>query len=479
MVVYMTNVAKSFNSTYIVPNYSAWGSYNAVRIKDNCSIENPEIDLSVFTADAKYCYIPAWGRYYFVTDIIILTGNVYRYVLTVDVMATYKSAIVGSTQYVKRSYSSGSLALNDPLVTHRNIMLGNLANTVTMSGYSQSGTFVLSTIGAGSSYYGGGNTLYAVSAANLSNLVTTVFNSSFYGDGTLVDDNVKTYFNPFQYITSCRWFPIDSSRFSGISENIKFGWWDSGVSGTKLTARGTGIGGSFSVPYQGGEGHENDFYNVSTEWTRHSAYFPGFGIIDIDPAFSGETIAFSIDVDFQTGSASLNCFCLGNRIAAMSSIYGIEIQLSQLSTNSDNAFTNIVGFIETASSGGLSSMLMNDESKNPITNFLGQLIGQGAGMLGKSSPVRNALSPNVATTGSNGNTYLLAVADYQVRVYTRFFIPDNLTDVLNKYGRPCEKELTLSSLSGFTLCDNVKIAAGTSTEQSMIKQYMEGGFYIE
>lgn len=48
-------------------------------------------------------------------------------------------------------------------------------------------------------------------------------------------------------------------------------------------------------------------------------------------------------------------------------------------------------------------------------------------------------------------------------------------------GHICHKILTLSTLSGFTLCENVRleIAGATVDELQLIKQFLESGVYIE
>ena len=77
-------------------------------LKEGTSIENPTFTLSGnnFTVD----YVEAFGHYYFVKDIVSIRNNLIEIECVQDVLATYKSAIIGSSQYVIRSASAASPA---------------------------------------------------------------------------------------------------------------------------------------------------------------------------------------------------------------------------------------------------------------------------------------------------------------------------------------------------------------------------------
>ena len=59
--------------------------------KDN-SILQPVLILKNYSS-GNYCYIKEFKRYYYITDIKLLTGGLYQLQLEVDVLMTYKDVI--------------------------------------------------------------------------------------------------------------------------------------------------------------------------------------------------------------------------------------------------------------------------------------------------------------------------------------------------------------------------------------------------
>lgn len=66
-------------------------------LKENCSIIDPEILLQGIEADMlskiNYCYIPSFGRYYYVRNITIERTSLWRMSLHVDVLKSFESQI--------------------------------------------------------------------------------------------------------------------------------------------------------------------------------------------------------------------------------------------------------------------------------------------------------------------------------------------------------------------------------------------------
>ena len=81
----------------------------SVILKENTSLNNPafliEFQRQDGTADPNawpdynYCYVEPWQKYFFVND-WTNEGNLWRASCSIDVLATYKTAILASTQFV-------------------------------------------------------------------------------------------------------------------------------------------------------------------------------------------------------------------------------------------------------------------------------------------------------------------------------------------------------------------------------------------
>lgn len=128
------------------------------RLRDGCSIFRPEIDIQWDIKPLKtqggtdypdpqyrqadisaynYAYIQLFGdyntatygdyfdnvhgRYYYITDIIINSSGLYQLTLQVDVLATYRDDIGGSTQFIMRSEYLRKNYIADDLGAHSDI----------------------------------------------------------------------------------------------------------------------------------------------------------------------------------------------------------------------------------------------------------------------------------------------------------------------------------------------------------------------
>ena len=85
-------------------------------LADNTSVTSPTVILggvkSLDTlSDYNYARIPQCHRYYYINDIIALSGGRVKLVLTVDVLKSYASDILNSTQLVTRQKNQGKMYL--------------------------------------------------------------------------------------------------------------------------------------------------------------------------------------------------------------------------------------------------------------------------------------------------------------------------------------------------------------------------------
>ena len=85
-------------------------------LRDNCSIINPVIQIEAFTGFdltlCNYCYIPEFGRYYYINN-ITLTNKLYELSMHVDVLMSYKEEIRSNNAIVSRQENKYNLYLQD------------------------------------------------------------------------------------------------------------------------------------------------------------------------------------------------------------------------------------------------------------------------------------------------------------------------------------------------------------------------------
>ena len=85
---------------------------------DNTSVTSPTIIIGGIKSldnisDYNYAYIPQCHRYYYINDIIALSGGRVKLVLTVDVLKTYASDILASKQLITAEKDIGKMYLSD------------------------------------------------------------------------------------------------------------------------------------------------------------------------------------------------------------------------------------------------------------------------------------------------------------------------------------------------------------------------------
>ncbi len=82
-------------------------------IDEDCSILQPSLVVRKNIKDANYLYIPDYNRYYFIKDIIISKGFKYKITTYVDVLYTYKDAILSSKQNIIRQQYEYNMYVRD------------------------------------------------------------------------------------------------------------------------------------------------------------------------------------------------------------------------------------------------------------------------------------------------------------------------------------------------------------------------------
>lgn len=85
-------------------------------LKEDCSIIDPVIkivsDVSSM-ASVNYMYIPSFGRYYFINNVISINNDICEVHAHVDVLSTYKDEIRAQRAIVSRQEKKWNLYLND------------------------------------------------------------------------------------------------------------------------------------------------------------------------------------------------------------------------------------------------------------------------------------------------------------------------------------------------------------------------------
>ena len=100
-------------------NLQAGPTITGVSLKKDCSILKPILHLGTSQVSGNifeynYMKIPQFNRYYFIDDIVSIGQNRWEISGHIDVLETYKSAILAQDAVIKRQEKLYNLYLNDP-----------------------------------------------------------------------------------------------------------------------------------------------------------------------------------------------------------------------------------------------------------------------------------------------------------------------------------------------------------------------------
>lgn len=462
-------VYKKYNSTFT----GGTGAHNvncACVLKEECSTTHPKllVDLSgtqIFNGDTlNHCYISMFNRFYFVDNWTYERGK-WLAECSIDVLATWKSEIGNSSQYILRSASAYDGSVFDSLYPVKNVITHS-AVTDSNPWDIYNGYYIVGIICAGQSGLGAIG-YYAFTASQFRNLMVYLFDSlGQYINLTNIQqdmaiDTFKALFNPFQYIVSCMYIPFSMSGQMTTLTNIDVGYWAIPVQGGRLNSLSpSNI--TLNLPWSGTHPNANrGDYVYCNPYTTVEVDIPPFGHFQLpsDIVYDRNGVDVTIKVDWITGRGI--CY-IGGLIAPYMTVeaqVGVPIQIAQMSVD-------LMGAVTTATQAVTStiSSVMSGDIAGAI----------GAGVAGIDSSIRASI-PKMATMGSNGG--LGQLVQPPTAIYTYYSLVD---DDIDRNGRPLCETRTINRLSGYILCkDAVVDTGGTYEENAKISELMNGGFYYE
>lgn len=419
-------------------------------LKSPTSVVKPTFRITDFNLAWNYVL---WGsRYYFVDDIVILTNDIAEISCSLDVLATYKTQIGNDREYVTRAASQYDLNITDAeyptkaVINHSVAALSGINTDISVA----SGSYV---IGIKSKESSTGVAFYGLSESGLKSLVDYLYSDVWLDATDITKSLQKLLIDPFDYIVSANWYPFDTTT-GGRSEHIYFGYWDSGVSGNRITdAMRTKIMTDVRALPSHPQLSRGNYLNGAPFTQMYlDAFVFGRVPLDANMFLESRSCITEIMVDLFTGVGVLQVSTATGVVYKASATCSVPIQLSQVNTD-------ILTPLMSAVSAG-------------VQFEAGKVLG---GISNIANTVTSAM-PQISTVGSVGS--IAAYAYNQAEIELRFYniIDEDLTTI----GRPLCQVKQISSLSGYIKCENVDIdTVGTSSEKRQIIDFMEGGFYYE
>ena len=379
--------------------------------------------------------------------------------LNVDVLASFKSEIGASRQYVVRSAHNFDGNIIDTLYPTKNSAsvvssVGGSIESGDSNPFTDSltdGIYVAGIINGDSSavgcvsYYAFTNSQFRA----LCNKLMGTGDWMYSGIEEISEELTKVIFNPFQYVASCMWLPIRG--VSGIATTVKYGWWDLGVSAVRISGTLSGGGIAFDVPKHP-QASRGSYLNGSP-FTRHFIDWPCFGRISLDSNilknFNGVVVDYTVDP--ISGIGTIRIAPGAHPIYTQQTQIGVPIQIAQMASDYIGAATSLA------------------QSANNLANLD---IGGFFDSIGDA--VKSAI-PALSTSSKNGS---FSAYRFPPVLVTEFYsVVDD--DVVHR-GRPLMQDVVLNTIPGYILCSDAELECScTANELQSIKNYLNGGFYYE
>lgn len=423
-----------------------------------------DIGLSSDPSSYNYAYISAFDRYYFIEE-WYFDRALWTATLKVDVLATYKTEIGGSSLYVMRAAGAHNGNIIDTLYPAKTG--SSFSSDTKTNPWNTTGIFVVGIVTADAAF--GSLNYYAMSAGQLATLCANLTDPSLIDPANnfdpmeLSEGLQLSLVDPIQYVKSCVMLPVAAADITnlGTSGSITVYRFSSMGTGQKVypTSR-INKSYSFTIQQHPDAATRGNYLN-SKPFTNITLTIPPFGCIDIDSSVTcnASTLTVDVEVDPITGKGILEISCNNIILNRLEAQIGVPISLSSVTRDYIGAATSAIGAIGGAIGGAMSA-------------------GIGGAFLGAASGIGNAIESLMPRANTIGTTGTFAANHGSFRLDFQFFRPVDDDNTHN--GRPLCEVRQINNLSGYMLIQDGDVATnGTSAEDAAIRNYLEGGFYYE
>lgn len=535
MDVYLMTFSKRSNSTKL-PDLTGRTPFTC-KLKAPCSIMQPVLQFN-FTEAWKatlyylnYAYLPDFGRYYFITN-WTYNGALAECSLKVDTLASFKTAILASSQYVLRAYSDYDGYIKDTKYPVKaaapSIQVGtyveNPLQPPISGGVRLNGCFVVGIISDEPSVTGCVS-YYAMSDTELAEFMAGLFTlSTQWGGGgqDLADGLKKAITDPMQYVISCTWMPYTVTDFLNQNLVTRTAQVNVGYDTVTVSTYAYQFIGAINIsftnliditmPHHPLDTARGNYMNYEPFTKYYLSFYPFCNLLELDGMRFTEGHCYLVyTVDLRTGKAVLNiCSTYSGSTAAdwkpaavvrsMEAQVGVPIPLASIRTELPSTMTeytqNLVAAGINSEFGGFGQVA--EKTANSASNF----IMKGIAKLFKSDELMDMVNEAEATTNTWSTSDLSNIASsamamkstaesvgsqgtmslfnrMPLAMWAECYTPAPYDLVL--HGRPLCKVKTLSTLSGYVLCDHPAVSVPNAyiVETDEINTFLSTGCFIE
>lgn len=452
-----------------------------VELKKPTSIHEPTFVLGAITGVTmtNITYVKAFGNYYFVTNISVTPHDYYEISCSEDPMASNKSAILASTQYVLYSASAYNDQLTDPRIQLFPNVTG-YAYSATVPFLDESGFYVVTVINYDSNNVNtsGVTTSYLLTLSSLRELAAyiNVDLVNMLDPGTNYIEALRSILSgPMEYLVSIRFIPFDLQT---VADELNLGTVDVYLGPSQAAHSGTPVQGyllqddsviSVTDQLELSALFSADF-RCSPTFLKLHAYIPGFGQVDLDPVACKFGFMINSYIDVLTGDVTTLLYGFPttyNTDPLLQTSYnyniGVMFPMAQYSSDAGSVVSGIGGAVSLAEriAGGTASVA-----------------GTVMGAAMSANTIAQGLKPSGSMKGSIAGKSFIKEKFLRLEVEQSY--TQNLDIMAATHGRPLMQEVTLSTLSGFCQCANASVDLNCmESDRDYVNSCLNSGFYIE
>lgn len=456
--------SKKTNST---ARPTATPTTHACVLKEDSSIASPVLLLNLGLSNApawNYCYIAAYGRYYFINNWIWTNDRLWQANLVTDLLATFKTQIGAANLYVLRSASDYDGTIVDnyypvKAVATRQYVYAAYQWPLQISG----GCIIVGVVSKAATI--GSVCYYALTLGNFAAFIQAMLDDTILTNFDPDDASLalqKALVDPLQYVKSAVYLPIPISDIAGSSAQVSVWDWDTGVNAKKvdMSVPWSEFSFTLTVPAHPLAATRGAYLNTSP-YTRATFEFIPFGSFDIDTTLTAgnSTITVTYLIDWINGTGTLQASCGNTTLGTLSAQIGVPVQISQVTKDYLGAAVGAVSTIGSVVDGILSG------------NWGGAITGAASG-IGNGIQSIVPRSSHVSSNGSYSHYHWFPA------LYVEFYTP--VDEDLAHAGRPLCQNRTIGNLSGFIMVKDGELdLPALAGEEEEIRAYLEGGFFYD
>ena len=421
-----------------------------VVFKRETSLLNPTFIMTIDNDVYNYVWVPDWGRYYFVTDIVHGNSNLCELRCTLDVLATFKDDIRNYVGFVERTSHPTwyNTDINDNAISVEDVV-EFMDSESTYCNIASGLLYIVRIIGRGTT---NGIGTFVMNRSQMQKIFSSLWGDVDSGSvtGDIIDFLQLYISNPSQYIVGCYSSPIGASVYAQntSAEKVFLGGHETDLTLDRINHGQVTVASNLTLRKP--TSLYSDFRKTDPQFSQYTIYIPTIGTFPLSADIMDSALTMDISADLISGDLFFKLKANGHSVATYNSSCYSSMSIGTLNTAN--------GVVAGTMQAGVSLL-----TANPVGLI------QGA---------QSAFSPTPSVIGSQGGTGCVSLANEIVISVLQKRSAEFPTMV---YGRPCCRNMALNQLSGhYIKCANSSIdIAGTESDKDAVNSFLDSGFYLE